>query len=147
MHKTKCLQSIEVFQQGKYLVAYVHKPTPHLCQFFDLKCHELIVIIRKTILKSVFLPVSHVLVTFFSCTLFFYLYTLFSPPSDIQRVGEGHPSACLTHYSKGILLIDYISSSPLSCTFHAISKAVLKQFKQPRGHHSVVWFYLSKGFL
>ena len=63
--------------------------------------------------------------------LFFYLNTLFSPSSDIQRVGEGHPSACLTNYSKGILLVDCISSSPLSCTFHAISKAVLKQFKQP----------------
>ena len=64
---------------------------------------------------------------------FFHLYTLFSPSSDIQRVGEGHPSACLTNYSKGISLVDCISSSPLSCTFHAISKskAVLKQFKQP----------------
>ena len=50
---------------------------------------------------------------------FFHLYTLFSPSSDIQRVGEGHPSACLTNYSKGILFVDCISSSPLSCTFHA----------------------------
>ena len=64
---------------------------------------------------------------------FFHLYTLFFPSSDIQRVGEGHPFACLTNYSKGILLVDCISSSPLSCTFHAISKskAALKQFKQP----------------
>ena len=37
-------------------------------------------------------------------SFFFYLYTLFSPSSDIQRVGEGHPSACLTNYSKGIFL-------------------------------------------
>ena len=82
---------------------------------------------------------------FFVCV--FHLYTLFSPSSDMQRVGEGHPSACLTNYSKGILFVDCISSSPLSCTFHAISKAVLKQSKQPARHHSVVWFYLSKGFL
>ena len=69
---------------------------------------------------------------FFFFFFFFHLYTLFSPSSDIQRVGEGHPSACLTNYSKGILLVDCISSSPLSCTFHAISKskAVFKQFKQ-----------------
>ena len=53
---------------------------------------------------------------FFLCDL----YTLFSPSSDIQRVGEGHLSACLTNYSKGIFLVGCISSSPLSCTFHAI---------------------------
>ena len=75
---------------------------------------------------------------------FFFFNTLFSPSSDIQRVGEGHPSACPTNYSKCIFMDDCISSSPLSCTFHAISKAVLKQFTQPRRHHSVVWFYLSK---
>ena len=45
MHKTKCLQSIEIIQHGKHLVAYVYKPTPHLFHFFDLKCHELMVII------------------------------------------------------------------------------------------------------
>ena len=46
----------------------------------------------------------------FTCIslVFFHLYTLFSTSSDIQRVGEGHPSACLTNYSKGILLVDYL---------------------------------------
>ena len=39
---------------------------------------------------------------FFFFFLFFDLYILFSPSSDIQRVGEDHPSACLTNYSKGI---------------------------------------------
>ena len=47
-------------------------------------------------------------------------FTLFSPSSAIQRVGEDHPSACLTNYSKGVVMVDCISSSPLS-------KAVLKQ--------------------
>ena len=28
---------------------------------------------------------------------FIFFYTLFSPSSDIQRVGEDHPSACLMH--------------------------------------------------
>ena len=59
--------------------------------------------------------------TFF---FFFDLNTLFSPSSDIQRVGEGHPSACLTNYSKGIFLVDCISSSPLSCNFESCFETV-----------------------
>ena len=39
---------------------------------------------------------------FFLSFFFFNFYTLFSSPSDIQRVGEGHLSACLRNYSKGI---------------------------------------------
>ena len=31
--------------------------------------------------------------------------TLFSPSSDVQGVGEGHPPACLTNYKYGILMV------------------------------------------
>ena len=54
--------------------------------------------------------------------LFFYLYTLFSPSSGVQRVGEGHPSACRTDYSKGIFVCLIVSlAHPFLCTFNAIS--------------------------
>ena len=42
-------------------------------------------------------------------------YTLFSPSSDIQRVWESHPSACLTNYSKGIFMVSL--AHPLHAPF------------------------------
>ena len=44
---------------------------------------------------------------FFFCCFFFLLpfIALFSPSSDIQGVGEGHPPACLTNYKYGVLMV------------------------------------------
>ena len=53
-----------------------------------------------------------------------FFYTLFSPSSDIQRIGEGHPSACLTNYSKGILWLIVT----LAHHFHAPFMHFQKQF-------------------
>ena len=55
---------------------------------------------------------------------FLHFYTLFSPSSDIQRVGKGHPSACLTNYSRGILWLIVSLAHP----FHAPSMQFQKQF-------------------
>ena len=57
-------------------------------------------------------------------TVFFVLFflpfiTLFSPSSDIQGVGEGHPPTCLTNYKYGILMVP---CSHLSFIYHAFFK-------------------------
>ena len=84
---------------------------------------------------------------FFFFFFFFLIFTLYSPRHLTYRgSGRAIPLHALQTTVK-VFLLDFISSSPLSCTFHAIWKAVLKQIKQPRRHHSVVGFYLSKGFL
>ena len=52
---------------------------------------------------------------------FFFIpfITLFSPSSDIQGVGEGHPPACLTNYKYGILMVPWYACSHLSFIYHA----------------------------
>ena len=72
---------------------------------------------------------------FFFLFFFFFLpfNTLFSPSSDIQRVGEGHPPACLTNYRYGILMVNYYACSPLSFIYHAFFKRFLDTCTQPRG--------------
>ena len=59
----------------------------------------------------------------FSFFFFFFFFlpfiTFFSPSSDIQGVGEGHPPACLTNYKYGILMVP---CSHLSFIYHAFLK-------------------------
>ena len=58
----------------------------------------------------------------FKIFFFFFflpLITLFSPSSDIQGVGEGHPPACLTNYKYGILMVP---CSHLTFIYHAFLK-------------------------
>ena len=59
---------------------------------------------------------------------FLPFYTIFSLSSDTQKAGEGHPRIPSLHVQtkvKTFLIVDCISSSPLSCTFHAFSITML----------------------
>ena len=55
----------------------------------------------------------------FFVVVFLPFITLFSPSSDIQGVGEGHPPACLTNYKYGILMVTWYACSLLSFICHA----------------------------
>ena len=53
------------------------------------------------------------------CNLFFLPFiTLFYPSSDIQRVREGHPPACLTNYKYGILMVGTLAHFFRSSIIH-----------------------------
>ena len=48
----------------------------------------------------------------------FFFITLFSPSSDIQGVGEGHPPTCLTNYKYGVLMVGTLAHFFRSSIMH-----------------------------
>ena len=86
---------------------------------------------------------SYILWLFSSFFFLFFLpfITFFSPSSDIQGVGEGHPSPCMPYklqiwYSDGSLLTSFVH---LSCIFKAIT-IQLYTTTQGQGQRSYIEF-------
>ena len=72
--------------------------------------------------------------------------TLFSMSSDIQRVGEGHPSACLTNYKWLIAMLAHIFHSPFM-HFESSFETVVHNHENtqfvPRVYLFVLMLYIS----